>query len=109
MDGMYFKPFTTDASASNAGQAWEDWLEDYNNFAVVFNISKDDGRMIAGLKHFAGENIVKIYKSLNQKPEMVYGTEDDPKDSTKKIQVAVVDKYADVCRKLSAYFNPKRS
>ncbi len=107
-DSLYFKPFDTDVSCINAGLKWQEYLEAFENFMVMHNIT-DDRRTICTLLHVAGEQIVRIYATLRVNTETVDHETEKEADGTTAKKVPKVDKFADVCRKLTQYFNPKRS
>jgi len=66
------------------------------------NIANDD-RKKAALLHHAGVHIAKIYKTIQQNPLP------NPAAVESAENVRPVDQFADVKRKLTAYFNPKRN
>ena len=107
-DSLYFKPFDTDVSCINAGLKWQEYLEAFENFMVMHNIT-DDRRTICTLLHVAGDQIVRIYATLRVNSETVDHETEKEADGTTAKKVPKVDKFADVCRKLTQYFNPKRS
>lgn len=108
---MYYPPFNTDVAAVNAGTKWIEYVNGYKRFVNFAGITNDQ-RLIDGLLHFAGEAIVDIYTTVETNTELVDTDREDTESQLTpkaKIQALKVDKFADVCAKLTAHFNPKRS
>jgi len=109
MNALYFKPFDTDVSCLNAGVKWQEYLEGFNNFMIIHDI-KDDNRMICTLLHVAGEQVVRIFATLRANTGMVdHATLKQETDTSLALQVPRVDKFPDMCKKMTDYYNPKRS
>jgi len=102
MESAYFKQFDCDLDDPSIGPEWMQWVEELELFLTFVNIV-NDGRMKAALLHHAGSQIGKIYKTVQKNPlptpAAVEGEEN----------VRPIDQYADVKRKLSTYFNPRRN
>ncbi len=90
---------------ANSGQKWVKYVNDYENFCAFQDIT-DDKRKMCGLLHCAGSDVQDIYETLKANPDVE--TTDSSTQVVKK-EAAPVDKYADVCRKLNAHFNPKKN
>ena len=87
--------FDADLDSSTVGPRWTEWLEGLENFLVFCDI-KSDERKIAALLHYAVQGVNSIYRTLKVNPAGEDGA-------------LPVDKFADVTKKLSAHFNPKRN
>lgn len=87
--------FESDLDSPSVGPLWSELLDGLENFLVFWDI-KTDERKIAALLHYAGQGVNAIYKTLKTNP---------PGENN----AVVVDKFEDVKRKLSTYFNPKRN
>ena len=98
----YFKHFECDIDDPSVGPKWSEWLEDLELYLAFVNITNDD-RKKAALLHHAGTNITKMYRTVQQNPLP------DPTAAEGDTNIRPVDAYADVKRKLTAYFNPKRN
>jgi len=81
------------------------YVNDYENFCAFQDIT-DDKRKMCGLLHCAGSDVQDIYETVKANPDVE--TTDSSTQVVKK-EAAPGDKYAYVCRKLNAHFNPKRN
>ncbi len=114
-DSLYFKSFEVDSP--NAGTRWIEYVNAFERFCCFQGISVDERKM-NGLLHVAGEAVAQIYSTL-EKNTPIEGSatngatkvEANATTNTPEyyLPIEVVDKYADVVKKLTTYFNPKRS
>ena len=60
---MNFLPFTIQSDEGTAGTRWKKWLNKFENFLLVCNVT-DDKRKKAMFLHYIGDEAYEIYDSF---------------------------------------------
>ncbi len=63
-----FRPFIIGDNPTAVGSHWDEWLDRFENYLAVMDI-KDATRKRAMMIHFAGEDIYKIFRTLEETGE----------------------------------------
>ena len=98
---MNFLPFTIQSDEGTAGTRWKKWLNKFENFLLVCNVT-DDKRKKAMFLHYIGDEAYEIYDSF---------TDTEKGIGAMKIEADknIPDEYTKVIDSFTKYFTPKKN